>query len=298
MSEPQVIRNRPERPSRRARLFPFTQGETAGPRESLTFWREHGPIVLVALLAAVVRLIGLSRRVLIYDESLLFDPGWLERGLSAYAHDVWTSTTYNPGWAVVVWVMHRACGLSIFAARLPSCAAGVLAPVALYAAARAAGLGRTAAVWAGLIMALSLFQVEYGQQILPYAVLPLGAGLCVWLVTKLVHSETLENPRAQVAYALALVAVFGALVFCHNSTLLLRPRCSCSGPGTCSGPRRRSARPPAGSRRLRACCAPSRRGWRRSAGSSRSRARPTGFTCTPISPARSARRPTAISSRR
>ena len=119
--------------------------------------------------------------------------------------------------------MHRLCGLSVFAARVPSLVAGVMAPVAVYAAARAMGLGRRSGLWAAAIMALSLFQVEYSQQILPYAILPLGAGLCLWLVTKLAGPDVQAQPLKQAGYAAGFVGSFGILVFIHNSTLLLVP---------------------------------------------------------------------------
>ena len=79
MHDPAVT-NKPPRASRWMRHGAKPQPEVTPAALARPFWAEHGPVVLVAALAAVARVVGLSRRVLIYDESLLFDPGWLEPG--------------------------------------------------------------------------------------------------------------------------------------------------------------------------------------------------------------------------
>jgi hypothetical protein len=187
------------------------------------FCRDHWPVLVVVAVAFGLRLYGLSRRLIVLDESLIYDPNLLRLGLREFTWKVWAGTTYNPGWAGVVWVAHRLFGASTFWVRMPSCLASAAASGALYAAARSMGLSRLAGLVAGSVLACSIFQVEYGQQILPHAVLPLGAGLCLWLVTTLARPETRSSAAKQIAVSSLLLALFGSLVVMHNSALLLAP---------------------------------------------------------------------------
>ncbi len=192
-------------------------------QEKRPFWREHGFILLVGVMAFAIRLQGLSRRQLIYDETLLLDPEGLGLGLIEFAQKLWTETTYNPGWPILIWLVKRVAGLSIFWARFPSALCGALAPLALYAVAREFGLKRITATLGALVMAVALHQVEYGQQIMPHGALPLGCCLSVWLVSRMGRREVWNYPGQMVALSAGLVAVFGTLIFLHNSTLLLVP---------------------------------------------------------------------------
>ena len=283
MNDPTVA-NKPARVSRWTRHGSRTADRPEPAPSGRSFWVEHWPIALVAVVAAALRFYALSRRIVVLDESLIYDTDTLKLGLHAFTHKIWSETTYNPGWTFVVWIMHRLFGLSTFWVRVPSALASTLAVVGLYAVARSFGLRRVTATLAGAIMTVAVFQVEYGQQILPHAALPLGTCVCLWLVTLLGRAEIQAAPGKQVALLATLILVFGTLVFLHNSALLLVPPLllywgwSIVRPASATPPS--GAQPPSSSPPVAGSSASSRSASPRSAGSSPRSARPTAITST------------------
>lgn len=187
------------------------------------FLREHWVILALTVTALVIRLYHLGSRLIIFDEYLLLNPYIIPLGLADYASELWKRTTYNPGWAFMVWPLTRLFGYSPFWVRLPSCLAGTAAVPAIYIAAKTAGLGRRAALLAAAVLGLSVYQVEYGQQVLPYSLMPLGTCLSIGLMTRLARHDGRADAARAVMTAFALLVVVGAMLFCHNSTLIMLP---------------------------------------------------------------------------
>ncbi|MDR3636476.1 MAG: glycosyltransferase family 39 protein [Isosphaeraceae bacterium] len=177
----------------------------------------------MAIAALALRLYGLGQRHVVFDESVILDPEVLRLGLITYAQKLWLETTYNPGWPMLIWLVHRVVGVSTTWARVPSAVCGALTPVAFYALARQVGLSRMPALLAGSVLGAAIFQVEYGQQIMPHAALPLGACVCLWLVSRLATLSSSFDPRKALLLTAGLIATFGLMMFLHNSSLLLLP---------------------------------------------------------------------------
>lgn len=152
-------------------------------------WKTTAWLAAILALGAVLRWHGLGRHFFWFDEGLLLDIDQLSAPFGRYVLNIWRTTTYNPGWAAVVWVASRLGGTSLLAARFPSFLAGVLCIAALFATARALRLDRPTALAAALLGALAWPQVEYSQQILPYAAIPLLTCLLLWSLAGLAGRE-------------------------------------------------------------------------------------------------------------
>jgi 4-amino-4-deoxy-L-arabinose transferase-like glycosyltransferase len=133
----------------------------------------------VIVLALAVRLIGIKSRPIWYDEafSILF----AEKGPAAALTDAasragaGTLDVHPLGYYVILWEWMRVFGETLISIRMLSVIAGVGAVLVAYLLAR--GLfGRGTAFAAGIIAALSPFQVHYGQEIRMYGF------LCLWLL--------------------------------------------------------------------------------------------------------------------
>src|SRR5262249_26024841 len=156
-------------------------------------------------IGAALRLTALNRHFFWFDEGLLLDIDQLSHGLKRYLARIWIHTTYNPGWAALLWVVDRVGGDSIRTARLPSSIAGILCIGTTFAAARALKLDRTTALLAALLTALAWPQIEYSQQILPYAGIPLLTAVVVWCLARIAQIDAGKEPLrfAGVHYLLA-----------------------------------------------------------------------------------------------
>ncbi len=186
----------------------------------------HGAVrwlVGIVVLAMLLRLYGLSRHFFWVDEGFLFNAELLRMNIFDFSIKVWRETTYNPGWAAVLWGTIRIGGVSLWVARLPSCLAGVLNVALTYPTARLLKLGRTTALVASTLAALSWPQVEYSQQILPYAGIPLMTTLILGCLGKL-DVMISKATSSMISLWSALLAITCTLdVFNHNSFLLLIP---------------------------------------------------------------------------
>ena len=176
----------------------------------------------VIALGAALALEGLDRHFFWFDEGLLLDIDSLHQNARGYVLSIWRNTTYNPGWALLVWLTTHLAGLSLWVARLPSFLAGLANIGMMFAAARALRLDRLTALAAALLTALAWPQVEYSQQVLPYAAVPLMTTLLLGALARLGQSDP-EAPRPLLRWSLVLAAIGTVSVVNHNSILMLFP---------------------------------------------------------------------------
>ncbi len=200
---------------------PATSSETSLGSRARAFLVEHWPLAVITIAAFALRWHHLSRRLLIFDEFMLMNPYRLTQGLGEYLRGVWATTTYNPGWIILVWVANRLGGIS--ACRVPSCVAGAIVPAVVYVAARWMNLSKRAGLVAGAIMAFGVYQLEYGQQVLPYAGMPLCGALCVAFMTLLARASWLRTPVRLKWIWSGFVLSCAAATFIHNSALIVFP---------------------------------------------------------------------------
>ena len=93
--------------------------------------------------------------------------------------------------------------MSLGIARLPSCAVGVLAVLMMSVAARRSVWISRTALAAALLTALCWPQVEYSQQILPYAGIPFLTALVLWCLGGLTRSDESRSAGATWFWGLA-----------------------------------------------------------------------------------------------
>ncbi len=184
----------------------------------------RGPIPAlfgVALGGTVLRAIDLDRHWFWIDEALILNVSALRLSALEYARSVWSDTTYNPGWPLLVWGFLRTFGDNLFVARLPSLLAGALTIPAVYWAARAIRLDRATALMAAFLTAFSWMQVTHSRQVLPYQAVPLLTAIAIGLVGSL--SATRAGRLRVLALHLGLVITCVVCVAIHNSFLLTLP---------------------------------------------------------------------------
>jgi len=178
-----------------------------------------GALAIVAL-AAVLRLEGLARDSLSYDEVFSRDYAW--GPLSHPRH-------WNNGMALFHTVLHvwvRLVGDSDAVLRVPSALFGIAGAVLLIWFVQRISGWRTALA-AGLMLALAWRHVFYSQEVRSYA---LFISLVILTTLLLVRLLERPSPRRLIAYGVALVALSYShyqwvfvLVF-HNLTVLLSRR--------------------------------------------------------------------------
>src|SRR5262249_55207884 len=128
-----------------------------------------------------------------------------------------------PGWALLIWWITRHWDVSLWVARFPSFVAGVLAIGMIYAACRRFRLDRPTALAAAALMALSWPQIEYSQQVLPYAGLPLLTCLVLWCLAGLMRAAEHGRARMVWGWSVVLTAACALHVVNHNSFVVLLP---------------------------------------------------------------------------
>lgn len=169
----------------------------------------------IALLALAVRLYGLGDK-----------PFWLDEVASLHRATVslpelTTNSLHSnhyPSYFVLLWLIAK-LGTSQWLLRLPSALFGALGACTVYAIGRSASAARAGAV-AGLLMALSPFQVQFGQEARPYTLVTWLILVALWGLVRLARdtqaaSMTLRAkgaPRgAWLAYGIGTAAALDVL---------------------------------------------------------------------------------------
>lgn len=186
-------------------------------------WAPLLALLTIVAIGAALRLTALGKHFFWFDEGLLLDIDQLPHTLKRYLARIWIHTTYNPGWAAVLWVVDRLGGNSIRIARMPSSIAGILCIGMTFAAVRALRLDRATALFAALLTALAWPQIEYSQQILPYAGIPLLSAVVVWCLARVSSTDASRSPLRFVGWHYALAAACTINIINHNSFIVLVP---------------------------------------------------------------------------
>jgi mannosyltransferase len=169
------------------------------------------PVAVLLLVALAVRLYDLGDKPLWLDEAYSYD--YAQRSVAALWSPSAPVDMHPPLYYVLLgaWLQ---LGDSEAWLRLPSALVSAAAVVPTYLAGRLLA-GRTAALLAGLLAALSPFQVWYAQEARMYGLLTLVAALLCWATARL----TLAHPPtwASVLYA----GAGGLALLVHTSSVFL-----------------------------------------------------------------------------
>lgn len=141
---------------------------------------------IIALLAVAVRTYGLGDK-----------PFWLDEVASLHRATMSVPeltanslhADHYPSYFLLLWLVAK-LGTSQWLLRLPSALFGGLAAAAVYAVGRTASDARGGAA-AGLLMALSPFEVQFGQEARPYTLVTLLILVALWGLVRLA-----QDPRA------------------------------------------------------------------------------------------------------
>lgn len=170
-------------------------------------WRADMTLAAIAALAAALRLWGLTRQGVWYDESVT---AWLLRGtpgqlLAALPR----SESTPPLYYLIAWCWTHLFGDTAAGLRSLSALAGVATIPASFLAARAM-VGRRVASWTALIVAVNPLLVWYSQEARAYSLLVLIAAVSLWALAA-VRAE--PRPRRLIAWAVAAVALVATHYF-------------------------------------------------------------------------------------
>lgn len=161
-------------------------------------------LVLILLVAAAIRLPGLTDQSLWYDEAATWSQvnGTLAEVFSRTATD-----NYPPLHNLLTWVSVQLFGDAEWALRLPSALLALLNVGLLYCVGTRIG-GRTVGLLAALLLTLSGYHVWYSQEARMYALLAATTTAHAWAVL-----HFLDKPRAGSTMLLALTG--SLLVYSH-----------------------------------------------------------------------------------
>ncbi|MDX6664100.1 MAG: mannosyltransferase [Solirubrobacteraceae bacterium] len=177
-------------------------------------------LLAIVVLGAALRVWGLTRQGVWYDESVT---AWLMRGtpgqmLATLPH----SESTPPLYYLLAWGWTHVFGDSAAGLRSLSCLAGIAAVPVSYLAARAMTSTR-AARWTALIVAVNPLLVWYSQEARAYSLLVLGAGLSLWATAAV---RAIPGPRRLALWVLAATVVvathyFGLFLVIGEAALVL-----------------------------------------------------------------------------
>jgi 4-amino-4-deoxy-L-arabinose transferase-like glycosyltransferase len=166
----------------------------------------------ILLLGAAVRLVGLGRRSLSYDECQQF---WASQGNALISNR--EITLDPPGFACLLH-LHAAAGRSETWLRLLPCLFGILAIAAVYRLAQAGTANPWTARAAGFFIALAPYPIRYSQSLRVYSQAMFFAAL---LVAAFLEATDEDDRRGWRSALLFGVLVFAALLSVYGSVWLI-----------------------------------------------------------------------------
>src|SRR5262252_8920070 len=209
------------------------------PQEKSKLSRGLLPWVLLAAIivfALALRVHNVSRVLMWLDETDVFNEniyGAHSKTLVDYATTTKNATSFNWGWPALVWIFCKMFGATIGTARMASVlinTAGVLLAFGLVYRLFAedwAGNRFWPAVFAALIGAVSIVQLEYSQHAYPYGVAP-GFAAAILLahfgIVRAASNGWKSSP--QLIRAVALYTVIVAIALSIHGSLALLPAIS------------------------------------------------------------------------
>lgn len=166
---------------------------------------------LIIVAGTVVRLTGLSRQSLWFDEADIVVRA--QRPLSDIL-DTFTAAGENgPLYNLFLWGWVRIAGISEIAVRFPSAVAGSLAIPLIYLLGRRVA-GQSAGLVAALLLAMNPYHIWYSQEAKMYAIVVLLA-----ILSSLLFVEALT--RNQTSHWVGYVVVTSLMFYTHVTTVLI-----------------------------------------------------------------------------
>jgi len=166
---------------------------------------------VVTLLGAALRLYKLGTPALWYDEALTLHYARMPVG------DLLTQlglTEVNTPFYYLLLKVWTVMGDSEFLLRLPSALAGIACIPVIYAIGRRLGDARVGLL-AALFLALSSIHIRYSQEVRPYSIMALAAGVALWGLARLLMG------KGGLATWSAYVVGTSVALHCHNTMVLL-----------------------------------------------------------------------------
>jgi len=175
---------------------------------TLVGWRDHWPLLVLIVVAAVLRLATIGEQSFWYDEA--YTPVHvLHASLGATLHTMVHTENTPPVWYVLIWAWSRMFGIGAVALRTPSALAGVATVAVAWYIGRELGSRRTAIVLAAIVTFDPLF-VWYSQEARAYALFALFAALSLWTFLRAWREPT---AREFAGWAAASVLALGTHYF-------------------------------------------------------------------------------------
>ncbi|HEX3972329.1 MAG TPA: glycosyltransferase family 39 protein [Stellaceae bacterium] len=157
---------------------------------SLIAW---APPLLVGIVALALRLHGLAAKPLWLDEVSTLHRASI--GFSAMVTESLHSKHY-PTYFALIWLVAKLGGVSTWLLRLPSAVFGAVAAALVVVIGRDADRPRTG-IAAGLLLAFSPFDVQYGQEARSYTLVAALILVALWGLVLLALQETAQAPQHQ-----------------------------------------------------------------------------------------------------
>jgi len=186
--------------------------------------------VAIALVALLLRAHQVSQVFLWLDETDMFNEyvyGEHPKSLVDFALSTRNATTVTWGWPAIIWIVSRLFGPVIETARMPTVfvsAAGVL--LLFFLVYRILADSREdrflPAVFAALLAAVSITQMEFSQRTYPY-----GATPCIAAAILLAHFEVLRAASGgwklnrEIIRTLVVYTAVASFAFCIHASLVL-----------------------------------------------------------------------------
>jgi len=194
-------------------------------------WRIWIALLVIVVAGAAARLAYLDRVYVWIDETPILREGlWTGygpgvkgflRGLWKLPLEVYRNETDNGTWGAVVFGLCRTVGSpETWWARLPAAMAGViLLPVVFLLTRRVSG-SAAAGLFAAGAAAVSVVQIHYAQQALPYGPTVLASALVIWAAVAWVGSLAEDfDPPPSLPRGFLLFMAAAAAALLHNCTL-------------------------------------------------------------------------------
>jgi uncharacterized membrane protein len=164
---------------------------------------------LIILTGAVLRIVGLGRDALWYDEAFT---AWLAGLPLREMFDAIAGDVHPPAWYLIEWAVTRLFGASEFALRVPACLIGIANVWLAWSVTRRLA-PRPVALLATGIFALAPFQIYYSQEARMYQLLQCAVLLAVlaWMDRRwpLLAGASLLGLLTHNLMAVYLVVIFG-----------------------------------------------------------------------------------------
>jgi len=203
---------------------------TKGPMRKTLRW-QWMLLAVIVFAALLLRTYHLSQVSLWLDETDFFNEkvwGSHPQSLFDFARSTKDATTNTWGWPAVIWMSCRMFGATVGVARVPSVVAGTALVLLVFMIVyrlipkTSKGDGFIPAIFAAVIAAMAMPQMEFSQRTYPYGAAPFAAaGLLLAHLEVLRAASASERSERRLFRHLALYTITASLVLCIHPSLAL-----------------------------------------------------------------------------